>query len=112
MAYLEQDVTLFEEEDSVIQLHLDEELTGYTGANFKWGLLKADGVLLIKTGSDITITDALEGIIEIAINDADTTGMAAGCYTYQLQVTDPITEKVNIRMIGVVTIKENIFLEQ
>jgi len=110
MAYLGQNVTLFEEEDSVIQLQLAEELTGYTGSNFKWGMLKSDGTLLIKTGSDITISDPLEGIIDIAINDADTADMAAGCYLFQLQVTDPVTGKANIRVMGTLTLIDNLFL--
>lgn len=64
-----------------------------TGATITWGLAKRQGKapFLTKTiGSGITVTDAVNGELEVAIDPADTADVKGGSYYHELEITDSI----------------------
>lgn len=115
MAYFNQNFTLFAGEDRRVFVQVFDmtgaplDLTTYAGTNFMWGMMEADGTLLTKTGAQITISLPLNGTLYFDIDDGDTVDIPAGCYTQQLQITDPVTGKIGIGMQGVVTLLDNVF---
>lgn len=114
-SHLMQNFTLFNEEFRRVFIQVFNiagvivDLTGYDGNDFLWGVFSADDTLLTKTGVDITISDAVNGVISFDINETDLIAIPAGCYTQSLQMTDAVTGNIGIAMQGTVTIIENIF---
>lgn len=90
-------VTVQDQDDAIVDL---------TGAAAEWVLAKQHGAaaLITKTvGSGITITQPLNGQLEVLMQPADSVQLR-GSYAYQLEITDAFSRKSTV-LYGTIAIR-------
>lgn len=107
-----QNFEIYKGDDLTLQVtvkNADGTAKDLTGATIKWQLstgVNATPALISKqNGSGITITDAVNGIFEVAIAQADTSSLAAkDTYYHEAEVVDASAKKSTV-LTGTAKIK-------
>ena len=113
--YVSQNFSMFSGDDKLLRVTITDanngdlpfNLTGTTSTIWKAGRTSSSAVKVTKTlGSGITITDAVNGILEITLTPADTAALQ-GDYYHELQIVDASGKKRTV-LAGTASIDDDL----
>jgi len=91
-----QNVTMWAGDTIVLEFAITDSATdadkNLSGSSIRWVMVGYTGIVVVdkSTGDGVTITNAVGGVFQVALEPADTEELPGGVYTHEAEVTDSL----------------------